>query len=296
MTAKPRSNHLEEMDRIRQRICDAIWTASSSQSESGLSEALSGLSKSSRKVIAKNEAAIEAELGIWIGNLYELLDLLLVVHAGHIGFLMKGDPYLVNIPEFPLLPASAFHHVRVSLLAALTLTSHGMYSAARPVLRQAFEYLLLGKHYLLTADEGLLRDWWKGHQIDAVQNVIKKLNQRERKGLRRFWRDLCGFTHATRASLQLDLAWEPHALDIKLNLVFIRMLAECVHHLANACLVPRSVKGFLRRCLDEDEQRALDAQRNKLKSALADSRALLSPLARSTVYCYRLKWEIRSTN
>jgi hypothetical protein len=144
---------------------------------------------------------------------------------------------------YPIL-FSCFHKNLFSVFTALDLTKKGFFGSARPIIRHAFEGLLIAKFCSTARNRELFRRWENGMAIFISKDVLRKVQHPDLNEIGRFWGLLCGYTHASTCAQQVhfgqdetDLIW-----NVGLNLVFIKILLECNYHVLGSHLITPSIK------------------------------------------------------
>jgi len=246
------------------------------------------------KLRTKASQSRAGNLGKYGGFVTKLEDLLDAIYATACGYIYNLDfPAAYGLAQResdPSLGMSAFHKGMLGLFSALELTLAGQHGSARPILRQVFEWALLAKFYLVFSDLKLLRRWIEGSPIALRRHVIEKLPVNARKELGSFWTYLCQLTHASTAAQQMFVGAAVDIREVRANLNFVRMLAECVYHLLNSWMIPRSYREFVWRCLSDKEVEEAMGQRLRVRELLAVTRTQLPRKARSVVYAFRRDW------
>lgn len=186
-----------------------------------------------------------------------------------------------------------FHKSLLSLVTAFDLTKRGLYGPGRPLLRHAFESLMIAKFCSVNHESGVFDKWMDGYDIWLSSDVFDNLASPQTDALRMFWRDLSGYTHSTvyasQPTLRATDAVSAHAVG--LNTVFLAMLIECMYHLLSTHIATRSVRWYQDFYGDGEVARETS---QRLKSQMTLRRRAMTQGARRLVLDYRARWVIQA--
>jgi|GEM_PF-5910971 len=181
------------------------------------------------------------ELSTQFSNHLKLLELLF---DKHLELIENYEPlmelYVSPYPNtYDLVYTSVIKNIN-SLFAVIELTKDGQFGAAKNILRQIFEFLMLAKYCGITKDEKTSQDWINGSNIDLFKKTIKYLKEPYKNSIVDFWKILCLYNHGTVHSQQGLLYWRYHSNYWEECTTFLYMLIMCNHHLFNRVFLPLS--------------------------------------------------------
>lgn len=179
----------------------------------------------------------------------------------------------------------------VSFRAALDLTFCGVYSAARPLLRQAYEGLMIAKLCSLDPASDAYDLWLDDGHIALSGHVLDRIAKPAREEFVRLWRALSSATHSLSGAGQPDLDNAAAIDHAPLNLIWIQMLLEANYHLFTAHFLTPTIR-YYQRAWFPDERLARD------RAALcalfaAGRRSPMSDGGRLFIRHYRAAWTLR---
>jgi hypothetical protein len=245
-----------------------------------------------RQQSKENHEPLKEELSPLLRAIEEMLDLLYAYASLYLSNLDLPRFLGLNHPNCdPSLGVTAFHKSTLAIFAALTLVLASLPGAAGPLLRQAFEWLVIAKYYYVSGDEELFERWLNGASILIGREVLHHLQPKVKEPLGYFWQHLCKYTHASTSAQQISLDRGEVTTRARLNLLWIRMLIECSYHLLNSWMIPRSLKQFMDRVSSSAERSLQLKQKERFRALLRITREVLTPRARGTVYAFRLTWK-----
>ena len=129
--------------------------------------------------------------------------------------------------------------------SSLELLKKGFFGSTRVLLRQSFEFLILGKFCAITNNQKVFENWKDGKTVYFSNEVLKKINNPNISEIKQFWILLCKYAHSTSTSQQINLSWDDNKKDINLTFTFIILLLDCHYHLLNSILLPNAIKSFI---------------------------------------------------
>ena len=179
----------------------------------------------------------------------------------------------------------------VAFRTALDLTFCGVYSAARPLLRQAYEGLMIAKLCSLDPASDAYDLWLDDGHIALSGHVLDRIAKPAREEFVRLWRALSSATHALSGAGQPDLDNAAAIDHAPLNLIWIQMLLEANYHLFTAHFLTPTIR-YYQRAWFPDEQLARD--RAALRGLFAAGRR--SPMGdrgRLFIRYYKAAWTLR---
>lgn len=182
---------------------------------------------------------------------------------------------------------NAFHSNLFHFWSALDLTSKGFFGSARPLFRLIYESLLISKFCSLHTDTTLFQRWSTGDpRLSISRDVLNKISTPDVPELRVFWSRLCGVTHFSIYSGQIELEAESTKKEIMSNYVVLYILLSMNSHLLRCHLLDRTVLYYL----DYYGDGSWKAHRDKLREASNEMTSLLEKPGRALVREYSRKW------
>lgn len=125
--------------------------------------------------------------------------------------------------------------VKISYLLynAHQLLLRGEYGVANILLRQVFEYLVIGKYFYKQQNEIWAEKWLEDRKYEVYDKILRLLKIPDKKHLCDFWKVLCSLAHATPSSQQISLDGQFNEIDIELSYNVVLILLCCKHVLVN---------------------------------------------------------------
>ena len=107
--------------------------------------------------------------------------------------------------------------VKISYLLynAHQLLLRGEYGVANILLRQVFEYLVIGKYFYKQQNEIWAEKWLEDRKYEVYDKILRLLKIPDKKHLCDFWKVLCSLAHATPSSQQISLDGQFNEIDIE---------------------------------------------------------------------------------
>ena len=157
------------------------------------------------------------------------LDNLYTRASEHLPLMYSFPDVQVNQALDVLVPC--FHQSLMSLCVGHSLTSDGLYSAAHPHLRHAFEALLIAKYCSVMPTADVYDRWVDGVELYFTNSVLKRIDSPDLIETKVLWKLLCEKSHATMWSGQPDLRLDTRKPDIAFNYALIGVLIRWAAHL-----------------------------------------------------------------
>jgi len=166
-------------------------------------------------------------------------------------------------------------------------------------MRNIFEFLVIGKYILLNEDKQFQEKWNNIENINLDRKIFNNTiypNNHNKEAFLRWWKLLCQYTHATRASGQIDFECENLEHDIKVNLSFLFMLLCMVYHYMNSYLATPYFKTYIKSLADDQPKRNDNIQKaikyeQEIKEIIKTRiNPFLSMECRHIIQYYRAKW------
>lgn len=168
----------------------------------------------------------------------DFFDIQLKLFKNHFGGYI--DPYY-GMEEYERIVVQSFLKANHLLFIVVELNKKGNYGAANILLRQIFEFLVLGKYVNLIKDEEMALRWLNQRQFDVYDKVIRLLEKPSKKNFHDFWIIICSLAHATTSSHQIILKANSNVSHIRQSLVIGLLLQRCNYHLLSVCLINRKL-------------------------------------------------------
>lgn len=190
-------------------------------------------------------------------------------------------------PEHRIL-ATAFYKNLISFNSAIELSLSGFYGSSRMILRNIYEFLLISKYIGISNDSELYQLWENGQNISVQKAVFKKIDLKDKEVLKAFWSDLCKYSHSMIYSQQIEILLSKGSLyQIKLTIIYLRILLECNYHLLNNYSLTSSIKYYANTYGDLSGVSELKSNAKKL---LSSNRDKLDAYPKKIINSYKSKW------
>lgn len=193
------------------------------------------------KKVRENTVEITKRLATQITNAEKLIDIQCNIASYFMGWWLSETPlaHRGHQEDLHALLMASFHKNIFSLFSALRLSSCGLYGAARPLMRNVFEWLMISKFSSISDNPSVMKKWHNEETIYFSNSILKKIKVPSPDQFYDFWSIVCGYSHATRSSLQISLEIDDEQIfkDIKINIAVINALLECNYHLLNTHLI-----------------------------------------------------------
>lgn len=171
------------------------------------------------------------------------------------------------------------------------LILHGDYGTSRILMRQIFEYLILGKYVQTKGNIGIAEKWLDNRQFDIYDKIIRLLEEPDKKNFHEFWKMLSNQAHAGTSSFQIvvdtELTYQEIVATFRMNLIFLCCKNILLNdNFINSKLKYRSEKhGF-----KKDENKEIKIQ---LKVAEKEILELFTESGISIINDYKTKWKFK---
>lgn len=175
--------------------------------------------------------------------------------------------------------------------SSLELLKKGFFGSSRVLLRQSFEFLILGKFCAITNNHKVFENWQDGKTVYFSNEVLKKISKPNTNEIKQFWIVLCKYAHSTSASQQINLNWDDNKKDINLTFSFIILLLDCHYHLLNSILLPNAIKSFINY---HDYDGKIKKCRYEINEIFKHRRKIYGEGTKRLVKDYKSTWEINS--
>jgi hypothetical protein len=192
------------------------------------------------KKVKENTVEVTKRLANQIESAEKLIDIQCNIASHFIGWWSSNTSFArKGHEELNALLLSSFHKNIFSLFSTLRLSSCGLYGVARPLMRNIFEWLMISKFSSISDNPSVMKKWKNEETIYFSNSILKKINVPSPENFYIFWSIVCGYSHATRSSLQisLDIDDKENFEEINVNIAIINALLECNYHLLNTHLI-----------------------------------------------------------
>jgi hypothetical protein len=185
---------------------------------------------------------------------------------------------------------STLHKNLIALHTSLKLTRLGLYGPARSILRHVYESLLIAKFCSVSHDTSLYEKWKEGNSVYLSNGILKKICSPDIAPFSEFWGLLSDYSHATVYAQQVHLNVRSVPDEVPLNLVYLRILLDCLSHLVGSHLITPSMRYYTKRYRGGPD--LLPALRAELQQILSESRSTLLEQPRAIIRNYRATWKL----
>ncbi|MCW8929105.1 MAG: DUF5677 domain-containing protein [Gammaproteobacteria bacterium] len=199
-------------------------------------------------------------------------------------------PVAARISPVNKVITPCFHKSLISLISAYHLTKQGLWGAARPLIRHAFESLIIAKYCSVNNESEVFDKWVDGVDLYFSNAILKNIKNPSNEQFKHFWKLLCHFSHSTVFASQPDFYIKPYVDDIRVNFVFIEMLMECSYHLLISHIITSDMKYYQSRYKDKDRASEL---RQLLRTNYSLSKKSMTVGAKTFIKNYRATWSIK---
>lgn len=211
------------------------------------------------------------------------------LYINHVGGIL--DPYY-GIEDYERILLQAFTKTNHLLYTSLNLTNSGNYGASSILLRQIFEFQILGKYAYTIKDEKMSQKWLDGKQFDIYDKIIKLLDKPAKGNFHMFWLMLCKLSHATTSSYQIEFKALNNTEDIRASLIIILMLQRCNYHLLTSCFITKKLIYRSEYYLNLKKENS--ALKNEARSIKKEISNLLSSGGKDLIRDDESKWVFRT--
>jgi len=196
-----------------------------------------------------------------------------------------------NLEEYERVVIQSYLKTTHLIFTVNQLILHGDYGTARILMRQIFEYLIIGKYVQIKKCNNTAEKWLNDRQFDAYDKVIKLLRVPDKKNFHEFWLMLSNQAHAGTSSFQIiisaELTFEEIVATYRMNLIFLC----CKNYLLNNSFINTKLKyrsekyGF-----KKEENKEI---RDQMKSSENEIMELFSDSGIALINDYKKKWEFK---
>lgn len=186
-----------------------------------------------------------------------------------------------------------------NMQAIMDLTISGHIGAARIVMRNVFEYLVIGKYLQLFSDEGAVEKWDNIEYINIDRRIFQRTiypDNQNKGAFLRWWKLLCQYSHATRTSGQISFLFEEIKSEIHVNFSFMFVLCSMLHHFMSNFLANDYFRNYIDSLPKHDTKEAPNQSLNQctqeLKTLIKTIKSLLSKECKQILSYYIAAWRL----
>jgi len=238
---------------------------------------------------SKNQIIIRRVYKPNIGLLIDGIDITYRLASYYLWWAYLRDTKISPVHE---LLISCFQKSLISIYTAFDLTLQGLYGAARPHLRFAFESLMIAKFCSTNPSSEVFDKWIDGLQIYFANGVLKKIKSPNTDGFKELWHVLSETTHSSIYGSQPDLALKDAQKDIDLNFALICLLSQWCYHLLGSHIITPSMRYHANRYAKANTDKITPGLRTKLRRVFKEQLVMVGKDTLLLLRAYRSKWVI----
>lgn len=191
---------------------------------------------------------------------------------------------------------ACFHKNLLTLHSCTMLTEQGLYGTSRPLLRNAYEWLIIAKFCNVSENTKVLERWADQESVYFSNSVLKKIVTPDNTIFKEFWTMLSQMTHSTKSSMQtiLEVNLEDNLLHVQSNLALIGALLECNYHLLNSHIYNEELAYYVKKYPPPSNNRkSIPNLRKECKKCKKAIRQVMGSSSIELVTSYEKTWEIK---
>lgn len=171
------------------------------------------------------------------------------------------------------------------------MLNQGLFGAARPLIRHAFESYVLAKFFIVAEDETLALRWQRAELYVLGREVFRKIRSPDIQSLRTFWGTLSDHAHASILSLQatVDIADPDHRFALEETVAEMEIVLQCGFHVLNSHLITRSMAWHSAYYRKNDR---IPEIRREIRQVFKEASFTFNSRARSLIRTFRSTWVI----
>ena len=200
------------------------------------------------------------------------------------------NPY-AEVSEVDHILTPAFKNNLVALRSSILSTQYGLYSHARPILRLAFESLILAKYCSQNTESEIFDKWVDGKIVYFTNGVLNKIEEPCSSVFKTFWNLTSSFSHSSPYAMQPDVCIENVEDEITFNFVLMKMLSECNYHLLLSHLLTPSIK-YYQKEYSSDSNR-VKIMKDDIRGSFSNIRKPLNKEAKKFIKTYKSTWKLK---
>ncbi len=205
--------------------------------------------------------------------------------------------YYLSMEYYSNMLATAFRKNMFSFYSAFHSTQQGLFGSARIVLRNIYEFLLIGKYSAISEDNKFIDKWTEGKDVSLQREVFSNIISPKLVEIKELWKLLCKFTHSTIYAQQIDFNANRFFKDIKFNLILLKVLLEMNFHLLNSYYINSSLRYYTQESniypVNEFNKIPIKEKKKLLKLLFKKTKSKMEREPRKVIYDYKLKWKIK---
>ena len=205
--------------------------------------------------------------------------------------------YYLSMDYYSNMLATAFRKNMFSFYSAFNATQQGLFGSARIVLRNIYEFLLIGKYAAISEDNKFIDKWIEGKDVSLKREVFCKIITPKSEEIKKLWKLLCKYTHSTIYAQQIDFDANGYFNEIKFNLIIMKTLLEMNFHLMNSYYINSSLRYYTQESdiypVNEFNEIPVKEKKKLLKLLFKKTKSKMEREPRKVIYDYKLKWKIK---
>lgn len=215
----------------------------------------------------------------------ETINDIYTVASGYLWVIYRAPYAQVSPVQDVLFPC--FHKSLLSLYTSHDLTMSGLWGAARPHLRHAFESLMIAKYCSTNPSADIFDRWIDGVEIYFGNAVLKKIVAPDPGEFKLLWSLLSDWSHSTVRAGQPNLELKGTDGEAGLNFGITEVLLQCIYHLLVSHMVTPSVRYYGNRYRNDD---SVELAKSRIQSNFKHQRSFLGPGSLRLIRDYRASW------
>lgn len=140
----------------------------------------------------------------------------------------------------------------------------------------------------------MISRWEKGEDISLARDVFKKISAPNFDRMKKLWKALCQFTHATIYSQQTISESEKAIEHLNMNFALLRALLEMNYHLFNRHLVNSSMKFYFDSYATEEEKARYKQLKINVGKLFSTSKKVMSNETKGIIRDFKASWVVTS--
>lgn len=215
----------------------------------------------------------------------ETINDIYTVASGYLWVIYR-EPYAQVSPVQDVL-FPCFHKSLLSLYISHDLTMSGLWGAARPHLRHAFESLMIAKYCSVNPSADIFDRWIDGVEIYFGNAVLKKITSPDPSEFKVLWSLLSDWSHSTVRAGQPNLELKGTDGEAGLNFGITEVLVQSLYHLLVSHIVTPSVRYYGNRYRNDN---SVELAKGRIQANFKHQRTLLGPGSLQLIRDYRATW------
>lgn len=196
-----------------------------------------------------------------------------------------------NLEEYERIVIQSYLKTTHLIFSVHQLILHGDYGTSRILMRQVFEYLILGKYIQTKKDIGIAEKWLDDRQFDVYNKIIRLLEEPDKKNFHEFWKMLSNQAHAGTSSFQIvidaELTYQEIVATYRMNLIFL----YCKNILLNGSFINDKLKyRSEKHGLLKDKNNEIKIQLKEVEKEILE---LFTESGVSIINDYKAKWKFK---